>query len=247
MESEKLKQIEAIYHAALELSSVERAEFVKNSCGTDEILRREVESLLSFEDSSDNFLNASPASLVAEMFAEKDNHTNLIGTEIGHYKIIKLLGKGGMGEVYLAEDTKLDRLVALKILPQEFSQNADRMRHRFVREAKAASRLNHPHIAHVYEIGESKGVNFIAMEFVEGVSLREKIHGERVDLRTLLKYLTQVADGLAKAHNAGIVHRDLKPDNLMISGDGFAKILDFGLAKIVRSKEWRSRANASQF
>ncbi len=235
MNAKRLKQIEEIYHAALEIPFAGREAFFNQFCDADEDLRREVESLLSFEESTDDFLDASPESLAAAMFVERENRASLINRKIGHYKVKRLLGKGGMGEVYLAEDNKLDRLVALKILPQEFSQ--ERMRHRFVREAKAASGLNHPHIAHVYEIGEADGVNFIAMEFVEGVSLREKIHVERVGLRTLLKYLAQVADGLVIAHRAGIVHRDLKPDNLMISNDGFAKILDFGLAKLVGSGE----------
>ncbi|MCA1628186.1 MAG: serine/threonine protein kinase, partial [Acidobacteria bacterium] len=217
MDAARLKQIEAIYHAALDIPTAGREAFCKDVCGADENLRREVESLLSFENAFDSFIDTPPDSLAAEMFAEQENRTSLVDEEISHYKIKKLLGKGGMGEVYLAEDTKLDRRVALKILPREFSQNAVRMR-RFVREAKSASGLNHPNIAHIYEIGEAENVNFIAMEFVEGISLREKIHGERVDLRTLLKYLAQVADGLAKAHHAGIVHRDLKPDNLMISG-----------------------------
>ena len=154
------------------------------------------------------------------------------GTRLGPYEILSPLGAGGMGEVYLAKDTRLERKVALKILPGTLAQDSERMQ-RFVREAKAASALNHPNIAHIYEIGESGGANFIAMEFIEGVSLREKIHRERVDSRRLLKYLAQVADGLAKAHAAGIVHRDLKPDNVMISVDGYAKILDFGLAKLV--------------
>jgi serine/threonine protein kinase/Tol biopolymer transport system component len=137
-----------------------------------------------------------------------------------------------MGEVFLAEDTRLDRLVAVKILPAEFAQNPDRMG-RFLREAKAASALNHPHIAHIYEVGENEGLNFIAMEYVEGVTLRDKIHREHAPIRTLLKFLGQVADGLAKAHAVGVVHRDLKPDNIIISSDGYAKILDFGLAKHV--------------
>jgi len=157
------------------------------------------------------------------------------GTRLGRYAITALLGEGGMGEMYLAEDTTLERRVALKILPPALARDEERMA-RFVREAKAASALNHPHIAHIYEIGEGEGVNFIAMEFVEGVSLREKIHGERADLTTLLKYLTQVAEGLAKAHAAGIVHRDLKPDNVMVSADGYAKILDFGLAKLMEAR-----------
>ena len=137
-----------------------------------------------------------------------------------------------MGEVYLAEDTKLDRKVALKTLPADVASNQDRME-RFVREAKAAAALNHPNIAHVYEIGESDGTHFIAMEFVEGVTLRETIHHERIELGKLLRYLQHAAEGLAKAHAAGIVHRDLKPDNIMISSDGHTKILDFGLAKLI--------------
>ncbi len=154
------------------------------------------------------------------------------GTKLGRYEIDSQLGKGGMGEVYLAHDTTLNRKVALKVLPAELAANQDRMR-RFEQEAKAAAALNHPNVAHVYEIGESEGLHFIAMEYVEGKTLREKIHYQQVELRKLLKYLQQVAGGLAKAHAVGIVHRDLKPDNVMISDDGYAKILDFGLAKLI--------------
>ncbi len=136
-----------------------------------------------------------------------------------------------MGEVYLAEDTRLHRQVALKILPAELTENKDRLR-RFEREAHAAAALNHPHIAHIYEIGESDERHFIAMEFIDGETLREQIHRDKAPLPKLLRYLTQVADGLGKAHAAGIVHRDLKPDNIMIARDGYAKILDFGLAKL---------------
>src|SRR2546422_3908149 len=137
-------------------------------------------------------------------------------TTVSHYRILRKLGVGGMGEVYFAEDVKLGRKVALKVLPPDIASGQGRM-HRFVQEAKAASSLNHPNIAHIYEIGESNGINFISMEFVEGATLRVTIHRERVDLKTLLKYLAQVAEGMAKAHAAGIVHRDLKPDNIMIS------------------------------
>src|SRR6266496_1374378 len=159
-------------------------------------------------------------------------HTMLVaGTKLGRYEIRSKLGKGGMGEVYLAQDTKLDRKVALKILPAEVAGNQDRM-NRFVQEAKAAAALNHPNIAHVYEIDEFDGQHFIAMEFIEGQTLRQCI-GRQTDLRKLLRYLQHVAEGLAKAHAAGIVHRDLKPDNIMITRDGHAKILDFGLAKLV--------------
>src|SRR5215831_20439511 len=154
---------------------------------------------------------------------------------ISHFRIISKIGTGGMGEVYCAQDTKLNRTIALKILPAELAANEDRMR-RFVQEAQAAAALNHPHIAHIYEIGEAAGTHYIAMEFVDGVTLRDKIHLERVDLAKLLKYLQQAAEGLAKAHAAGVVHRDLKPDNIMITRDGFAKVLDFGLAKLIEQQ-----------
>lgn len=157
------------------------------------------------------------------------------GTTLSHYRIVSKIGAGGMGEVYLAQDTTLDRKVALKILPADVASNHDRME-RFVREAKAAAALNHPNIAHIYEIGESEGTRFIAMEFVEGVTLGEKIHHEPIELVKLLRYLQHAAEGLAKAHAAGIVHRDLKPDNIMISRDGHAKILDFGLAKLIEGQ-----------
>src|SRR6266545_2317860 len=148
-----------------------------------------------------------------------------LGTKIGRYEIVSQIGKGGMGEVYLAKDTKLDRHVALKILPSELAVNRERML-RFVQEAKAAAALNHPNVAHVYEIGEHEGMHFIAMEYVDGSTLREAIHRERIGIPKLLRYLQQVAEGLTKAHAAGIVHRDLKPDNVMITRDGYPKILD---------------------
>jgi serine/threonine protein kinase len=178
---------------------------------------------------------------------------------ISHYTILAKLGAGGMGEVYKAHDTILDRPVALKILPLELVENADRMR-RFIQEAKSASALNHPHIITIYEVGEARAelvearpeakdtsaptgelvsvaretpIQYIAMEFIEGETLTAKIHRDQTSLRKLLEYLLQTADGLTKAHAAGIVHRDLKPDNVMINGDGYAKILDFGLAKLV--------------
>src|SRR3982751_2073292 len=154
------------------------------------------------------------------------------GTKFGRYEIRSKIGEGGMGEVYLAEDVRLQRKVALKILPTELATNKDRMR-RFEQEARAAAALNHPNIAHIYEIGDSDGVNFIAMEFIDGATLREKIHRERTELGKLLRFLQHTAEGLARAHAAGIVHRDLKPDNIMITRDGHAKILDFGLAKLV--------------
>ena len=156
-------------------------------------------------------------------------------TQLGRYEIRSLIGAGGMGEVYLAHDTSLNRKVALKVLPAEVATNQDRMR-RFKQEATSAASLNHPNIAHIYEIGEAEGLNYIAMEYVEGTTLRTKIHHEHEELPKLLRVLQHVAEGLAKAHDSGIVHRDLKPDNIMITSDGHAKVLDFGLAKLVESQ-----------
>ena len=158
------------------------------------------------------------------------------GTKLGRYEIRAKIGAGGMGEVYLAQDTKLERKVALKILPADVASHRDRM-DRFVREAKAAAALNHPNIAHIYEIGEADSQNFIAMEFIDGQTLRKVIHSGQADMPKLLRYLQHVAEGLAKAHAAGIVHRDLKPDNIMVTRDGHAKILDFGLAKLIEPQQ----------
>jgi serine/threonine protein kinase len=156
------------------------------------------------------------------------------GTKLGRYEVRSKIGEGGMGEVYLAEDAQLHRRVALKILPSELASNRDRMR-RFEQEATAAAALNHPNIAHVYEIGSKDDIHFIAMEFVDGQTLRELIHLRRTELPKLLRYLQHAAEGLAKAHAAGIVHRDLKPDNIMVTREGHAKVLDFGLAKLVET------------
>jgi serine/threonine protein kinase/tricorn protease-like protein len=153
-------------------------------------------------------------------------------TKVGRYEIRSKIGEGGMGEVYLAEDAELHRNVALKVLPSEVAAHPDRMR-RFKQEAQAAAALNHPNIAHIYEIGESDGVHFIALEFVDGSTLRQLIHDLQTDLPKLLRFLQHAAEGLAKAHAAGIIHRDLKPDNIMVTRDGHAKILDFGLAKLI--------------
>ncbi|HEU5240327.1 MAG TPA: protein kinase, partial [Pyrinomonadaceae bacterium] len=163
------------------------------------------------------------------------------GTHLGRYEIRSKIGEGGMGEVYLAQDTELHRSVALKVLPSDVSANKDRMR-RFKQEATAAAALNHPNIAHIYEIGEREGTNFIAMEFVDGLTLRQLIHERQTELPKLLRYLQHVAEGLAKAHAGGIVHRDLKPDNIMVTREGHAKILDFGLAKLIEQQTSQTTA-----
>ncbi|MCY7345850.1 MAG: protein kinase [Pyrinomonadaceae bacterium] len=230
MNSETLKQVEEIYHAALEIPLAKREAFFKESCGADENLRREVESLLAFENTFDKFIDAPPESLAAEMFAEQENRTSLINREIGHYKIKQLLGRGGMGKVFLAEDTRLDRKITLKFLPENFAQNAERMR-RFVQEAKSASALNHPNIITIYEIGEVEDQHFIAAEYIEGETLRAHSKGGAMPLQSALETAIQIASALHAAHTAGIVHRDIKPENVMIRPDGWVKILDFGIAK----------------
>ena len=153
------------------------------------------------------------------------------GTKLGQYEVIESIGVGGMGEVYKARDLKLGREVAIKVLPQEMASDSSRLR-RFEQEARAASALNHPNIVTIYEIGEHEGTPFIAMEYVNGRTLREILANGPLPNDKLIRYATQMAEGLAKAHQAGIVHRDLKPENVMVTDDGLVKILDFGLAKL---------------
>ena len=174
MNPQRLKQIEDLYHSALELSANDRDAFIEKNCGDDEELRRELESLLAVKRSPNNFFENPPLSLAAEMFAEKEKKSNLIGKEISHYKIIRLLGSGGMGDVFLAEDTKLHRHIALKIVKAEFETDAERIE-RFKKEARAVSALNHPNIITIYAIEETEAGNFIATEFIEGQTLRERI------------------------------------------------------------------------
>ena len=165
------------------------------------------------------------------------------GTKLGRYGIRSKIGEGGMGEVYLAQDTKLDRRVALKILPAELAAHQDRMR-RFVQEAKSAAALNHPNIAHIYEIGESDGIHFIAMEYVEGETLRQLLSRRKLDTKLAVELAAQVASGLTAAHKEGTIHRDIKPENLIVTASGPIKILDFGLAKLVEKQ--RGAAGVSE-
>jgi eukaryotic-like serine/threonine-protein kinase len=178
------------------------------------------------------------------------------GREVAHYRIVQRLAVGGMGEVYQAYDSKLERAVALKILPAELVTNPDRVR-RFVQEARSASGLSHPHIVAIHDIGEAalritadggdsdSSIHYIAMELVDGATLKEKIHDQKSDLRDVVTWLAQAAEGLAKAHAAGIVHRDLKPENIMVTRDGYAKVLDFGLAKLTETRASETQAPTS--
>lgn len=233
-----LAKIEEIYHAVLEKSLDERDEFLNEICGDDEELRREVESLLEFEEESADFIETPPEDIAAAIFVNQAEN-DLVGKNLNHYQILSLLGAGGMGEVYLAEDTKLDRRVALKILPPEFAQNETRM-NRFIREAKAASALNHPNIITIYEIGTSDHANFISTEFIEGETLKNRIIYNKPNIQTALEITIQIASALSAAHAAGIVHRDIKPENIMIRPDGLVKILDFGIAKTISDLGFRN-------
>lgn len=163
--------------------------------------------------------------------------------QISHYRILEKLGAGGMGEVYLAEDLKLGRKVAIKILSEEFTTNRDRVS-RFEQEASAASGLNHPNILTIHEVGHDSGKHFIATEYIDGITLRNKMSGSALEPREVLEIAIQVASALEEAHTAGIVHRDIKPDNIMIRRNGYVKVLDFGLAKLIEERVDRSPADA---
>jgi eukaryotic-like serine/threonine-protein kinase len=241
---ENWERVKEIFGAALARPAAERDTFLDLACDGDQSLRQEVESLLKSYGEADRFMEVPAIHSAANSLAGDQNKLS-VGQRISHYEILALLGEGGMGEVYLARDNKLDRKVAIKILPRYFAMDPGRLQ-RFRHEARAASTLNHPHICVIHEISETDdGRPFISMEYIEGVTLNEKIHLEQTDLKKLLRYLQHVAEGMAKAHAAGIVHRDLKPDNIMISRDGHAKILDFGLAKLVESTGRSDTTNES--
>ncbi len=226
MTPNRLKKIEEIYHAVLEIPPPKREIFLQESCGNDVELRHEVESLLSYEKTFDSLIDSSPNSLAAELLSVT------IPKQINQYKILSLLGEGGMGAVYLAKDTKLERKVAIKLLSGEFAKDATR-RNRFFQEAKSASALNHPNILTVHEIGELNGTHFIVTEYIKGRTLNKYLAEEKPTLQSVLELATQVASALSTAHEAGIIHRDIKPDNVMVRNDGIVKVLDFGIAKLM--------------
>lgn len=230
MKAERWSAVERLYHDALGRAVEDRAAFLREACGGDEELRREVESLLAYENKAKDFLENSALEVAGELMA--DGPSSLVaGQALNHYKILELLGAGGMGEVYLAEDTRLKRRVAVKLLPAELTPNGDRLR-RFEREAWATSALNHPNILTIHEIGEAEGHRFLATEFIEGLTLRERLQSG-LDIDEALEITIQVASALEAAHRVKIVHRDVKPENIMMrKDDGLVKVLDFGLAKM---------------
>jgi serine/threonine protein kinase/Tol biopolymer transport system component len=233
MTPERWQQIKEVFNSALERAGSERSGFLAAACAGDESLRNEVESLLSSHEKEGRFID-TPAYEVAAGLIVDSQSMIASGQNLGSYRVLSILGRGGMGEVYLAEDSRLGRKVALKLLPSSFTHDAERLA-RFEREARTASGLNHPNILTIYEVGSFDGRQFIAAEYVEGETLRQRQTHRGLKLTQVLDLAIQVSSALAAAHQAGIVHRDIKPENIMLRSDGYAKVVDFGLAKLTQA------------
>jgi serine/threonine protein kinase/Tfp pilus assembly protein PilF len=234
MKAERWKQVNDLFQSVVERAPGERVAFLDEACHGDEGLRKEVSSLLTSYERSENFIEV-PAFEVAPELVTNDKAGALVGKLIGHYRIESLIGVGGMGEVYLARDERLGRKAALKLLPEDLTTDEAQLS-RFKNEARSASALNHPNILTVYEIGAEGNRQFIATEFIEGVTLRASIACGRMNPHAALEIAVQVASALAAAHEAGVVHRDIKPENIMLRPDGYAKVLDFGIAKLTEPR-----------
>jgi serine/threonine protein kinase len=234
------KRIKEIFHSAQELAPAERADFLEEACGDDPSIREEVEALLTADAGNEDFLSAPAYEFAASILTGEENEFSS-GQKIGRYTILCPLGSGGMGQIYLAKDSKLDRNIALKLISPQFAHDGRRV-HRFEQEARAASALNHPNICVIHEIGKTEsGRHYIAMEHIQGSTLREQMSRGRFSVSKALNVAAQVAAALASAHASGIVHRDIKPENIMLRPDGYVKILDFGLAKLADFVPDRSR------
>ena len=231
MKPERNRQIDRVFQEALARDPAERAAFLDEACADDPALRRDVEALLASDEQADGFIE-SPAIEIAPELVADDHTTSVTGKTIGPYRLASRLGAGGMGKVYLAHDRRLGRKVALKLLDPGLSGDSEQ-RARFLREARLAAALDHPNICIIHEVGEAAGRLFIAMQYVEGETLRRVIRGRPLKLDSLLSISLQVADALAEAHARGIIHRDIKAGNIIITPRGQAKVLDFGLAKLL--------------
>ncbi len=230
----RLQTIEEIFHAALDQEPDQIGAFLDAACEGDDVLRRKVEALLSSHQRAGVFIE-TPAAGFATRIIENGQADLLVGRTIGHYKISKRIGTGGMGEVYLATDMTAGRKAALKLLPTRFTSDAERLK-RFQQEERALVGLNHPNILTVYEIGEDHSTHYIASELIEGETLRQRLLRGRIEVGEAVDVAIQVASALAAAHEAGIVHRDIKPENIMLRPDGYVKVLDFGIAKLAEQQ-----------
>jgi len=239
---ESMQQLEELFHEAAGLEPQKRADFMARVRDSNPELAVAVESLIAAHEQPDSLIDSPAFEAAAEMIADSQPALET-GQVIGHHQIIRPLGKGGMGEVYLATDAKLDRKVALKLLPAEFTNHQERLR-RFIQEAKTASSLNHPNIITIHEIGEAEGVHFMTTEFIDGETLKERLAHTRMTLAEILEVSIQTANALQAAHAAGIVHRDIKPENIMLRPDGYVKVLDFGIAKLTEKSRPSTSADS---
>src|SRR5262245_38076801 len=228
MQPERWQHIDKLLGEALELEAGRRAAFLEQACTGDEELRRKIDALLAAHEQAESFIEVPAFAVAAQVLA--DESQSMVGRQLGHYQVLALVGAGGMGAVWKAKDTRLDREVAIKTLPAGFGRHTDGLV-RFEREAKLLASLNHPNIAAIHGLDEDRGTRFLVLELVEGDTLEDRLRLGAIPLEESLKLARQISEALEAAHEKGIIHRDLKPANIKITVDGTVKILDFGLAK----------------
>ena len=244
-QAERWQLIEQIYSAAMEREAGQRATFLAENCAGDDKLRREVGSLLAAHERAGNFIEAPPGKVAAQMLGEREP-PSLVGRQLGPYRIVTLLGAGGMSQVYRARDTRLERDVAVKVLTAELAENRE-ARLRFEREAKSVASLSHPSILGIYDVGKDEGVHYAVMELLEGETLRDQLARSALFWRQAVEIGLAIAEGLEATHAKGIVHRDLKPENIFLTSDGQVKILDFGIARVGQQFSSENDIDASAF
>jgi serine/threonine protein kinase len=245
MKPERWQQIDKLLEELLDLPAAQRAEFLDRACAGDAELRQEVETLLQAEQQAGEFLKQPALDVAAQQLAAKEARS-LAGQKLSHYEVISLIGAGGMGEVYRAKDTRLDRDVAIKVLPRSLAHSQASLA-RFRHEAKAVAALSHPNILAIYDVGSEQGLHYAVTEWLEGETLFQRLNRGAMPWREAVKTAAEIADGLAATHSKGIVHRDLKPANIFLTSDGRVKILDFGVARVKPSASLPAGNPASTF